>query len=223
MPVRVNAPPTGRQPAKKIGIRAGVELLSGSDTNRLAGKESGTEEGKMQDNRKNAPQTGRTFTDTVHLPPDRLNALIGVLTRREVEARILAPMIEALGARFDRDGVLEVVRETVVSIARQQGRELQHQMGGNSLIHFAGSLTAWTQNGALELDILEQTENAFSFNVTRCRYAEMYRQLGIPELGDILSCSRDFALVEGFNPRIRLERTRTIMQGAPYCDFRYRC
>jgi hypothetical protein len=29
--------------------------------------------------------------------PDRLNAQIGVLTRREVEARILAPMIGSLG------------------------------------------------------------------------------------------------------------------------------
>jgi hypothetical protein len=176
----------------------------------------------MKNDRKNVPETEQIVTDTVQSQPDSLNALIGVLARREVEARIIAPMIEALGARFDRDEVLEVVRATVVSIARQQGRELQRQMGGNSLIHFAESLTSWAQNGALELDILEQTENTFSFNVTRCRYAEMYRQLGIPELGDPLSCSRDFALVEGFNPEIRLDRTQTIMQGAPCCDFRYR-
>ena len=31
------------------------------------------------------------------IPPDTLNARIGVLTRREVEARILAPVIDALG------------------------------------------------------------------------------------------------------------------------------
>jgi hypothetical protein len=50
----------------------------------------------------------------------------------------------------------------------------------------------------------------------------MYHHLGIPELGDTLSCSRDFALIEGFNPEIRLNRTQTIMQGAAWCDFRYR-
>jgi hypothetical protein len=50
----------------------------------------------------------------------------------------------------------------------------------------------------------------------------MYRALGIPELGVVLSCGRDFALGEGFNPDLKLTRTQIIMEGAPYCDFRYR-
>ena len=33
-------------------------------------------------------------------PPDTLNARIGVLTRREVEARLLAPLVDALGEEF---------------------------------------------------------------------------------------------------------------------------
>jgi hypothetical protein len=38
----------------------------------------------------------------------------------------------------------------------------------------------------------------------------------------ILSCNRDYALIEGFNADIALTRTQTIMQGASHCDFRYR-
>ena len=41
---------------------------------------------------------------------DTLNARLGVLTRREVEARILKPIIDALGKAFGRDEVLAVVR-----------------------------------------------------------------------------------------------------------------
>ncbi len=70
--------------------------------------------------------------------------------------------------------------------------------------------------------MLEQTDDRLSFNVTRCRYAEMYRALGLDELGGSLSCCRDFALVEGFNPEIELERTQTLMEGATHCDFRFR-
>jgi hypothetical protein len=69
------------------------------------------------------------------------------------------------------------------------------------------------------MDVLEQNEERLSFNVTRCRYAEMYRALGIPELGALLSCNRDFALVEGFNRDVELTRTQTIMDGATHCDF----
>ena len=58
-----------------------------------------------------------------------LNA-IGVLKRREIEARILVPVVEALGREFGRERVLQIVRETVVGIARDHGRQLVQIMGG---------------------------------------------------------------------------------------------
>ncbi len=156
------------------------------------------------------------------LPADTLNARIGVLNRREVEARLLAPLIEALGARFGRDEVVEVVRETIRAIAREQGRALAKSMGGDTLLLFADSMSAWTQDNALELTVLAKDEEQYDFNVTRCRYAEMYRALGVPELGTVFSCNRDGTLIEGFNGEVEFARTQTIMQGAPFCDFRYR-
>ncbi len=155
------------------------------------------------------------------LPPDTLNR-VGVLTRREIEARILAPIVAALGDEFGRERVIEIVRETIIRIAREQGAALAVQMGDDSLANFAASLDAWTQDDALRIEVLNSDAEAFNFNVTRCRYAELYRALGIPELGAVLSCNRDAALIEGFNPSVCFERTQTIMQGATHCDFRYR-
>jgi hypothetical protein len=91
-------------------------------------------------------------------------------------------------------------------------------MGGNSLGRFVESLKYWTQDDALEIEMIEESEEVLSFNVTRCRYAELYESLGIREIGTIFSCARDFALIEGFNPNVTLVRTQTIMEGAPYCD-----
>ena len=78
------------------------------------------------------------------------------------------------------------------------------------------------QDDALTIDVLEQDAERYDFNVTRCRYAEMYRELGIPELGAVLSCNRDFSLIEGYNKDVELTRTQTLMDGAACCDFRYR-
>jgi hypothetical protein len=169
--------------------------------------------GKKNDNN-NSDKESQDFEDN-------LNAKIGVLTRREVEARILAPMLDAMGEAFGRDRVLQVMRDTIIRIAKKQGSELAGRMGGVTFQHFAESLRFWTMDDALEIDVIEQTEEKFSFNVTRCRYAELYEKLGIREIGSSLSCARDFALIEGFNPDVTLERTQTIMEGAPYCDFRY--
>ena len=154
-------------------------------------------------------------------PADTLND-IGVLKRREIEARILMPVLEALGEEFGRDRVFEVARRVIVGVAQEQGRQLAERMGGNSLTHFAAALDDWKKGDAYRMDVLRQDEERFDFNVTRCRYAEMYRALGIPEVGALLSCNRDFALIEGFNPDVGLERTQTIMGGATHCDFRFR-
>lgn len=159
---------------------------------------------------------------TNQLPPDTLNARIGVLTRREVEARLLAPLIDALGQEFGRERVIEVVRETIIRIAEEQGAALAQSMGSDGLPAFADSTRFWTQDNALEIEVLARSEAAYDFNVTRCRYAELYRALGVPELGAVFSCNRDGALIEGFNPDVEFTRTQTIMEGAPFCDFRYR-
>jgi hypothetical protein len=147
---------------------------------------------------------------------------IGVLKRREIEARILSPILEALGNEFGRKQVIEVTRRTIVEIARRQGKELAERLGRNDLESYGESIEPWSRSGALQLRILNQDNEALTFDVTECKYAELYRGLGIPELGSVLSCSRDAAFIEGFNATIALERTQTIMQGAAFCDFRFR-
>jgi hypothetical protein len=94
-------------------------------------------------------------------------------------------------------------------------------VGGNSLEDFAKEMSLWSQDDAITFDLLDLTAEKISMNVTRCRYAEMYRELGMADLGFALSCARDFTMVEGFNPKIRLERTQTLMEGAEHCDFRF--
>ena len=153
-------------------------------------------------------------------PPDTLND-IGVLKRREIEARMLGPVIAALANEFERERVIAVVRDTIVGIARQQGAERAAQSGDNSLAAFADTAGNWRKGNALEIDVLEQNDERYSFNVTRCRYAEMYRSLGMAELGAVLSCNRDFSLIEGFNADVELVRDQTIMLGASCCTFRY--
>jgi len=146
---------------------------------------------------------------------------IGILTRREIEARIAGPLIRAFVAEIGEERALEIARKVITSLARENGEMLRKLAGGNTLADFARGIPLWSRDDALTLDLLESTPERISMNVTRCRYAEMYRELGMADLGFALSCARDFALVEGFNNRIKLERTQTIMEGADHCDFRF--
>jgi hypothetical protein len=146
---------------------------------------------------------------------------IGILARREIEARIAGPLIKAFMAEIGEEKALEIVKKVIVSLARESGEMLRQLTGGEGLEDFAKGMSLWSQDDAVTFDLLELTPEKISMNTTRCRYAEMYREVGMADLGFALSCARDFALVEGFNPKIELQRTQTIMEGADHCDFRF--
>ncbi|MNH38953.1 hypothetical protein D3C79_1000590 [compost metagenome] len=50
----------------------------------------------------------------------------------------------------------------------------------------------------------------------------MYQEMGLGEIGHLLSCNRDEVFIVGYDSNVSLERTTTIMGGAARCDFRYR-
>lgn len=156
--------------------------------------------------------------DQKNTPLERLS----LIRQREIEARIVGPIVRAFVKEVGPDRGLEIVRGVISQLARDGGESFAAKLGDNSLDSFAGALDLWKEGDALVIETLDQSPGSLDFNVTRCRYAEMYHALGLGDLGFSLSCQRDFALIEGFNPDVTLTRTQTIMEGAPYCDFRFR-
>ncbi len=148
---------------------------------------------------------------------------IPILLRRKIEAMILAHVLEVITERSGRAEGEAVIGETCSRSAIEQGRQLAAQLDHPAdLTDFAAIQPAWTREDALRIDMLEASEAKMDFNVTRCRYSEMYREMGLGDIGHLLSCNRDGDFCIGYNPDIELTRTQTIMQGASHCDFRYR-
>ena len=150
------------------------------------------------------------------------NPTLPMIERRRIEAEILKEVYETLkashGEKVARTTIEESVRRSAIEQARQFAASAP---GGPSLKAFQDVMPLWTKGGALEIEVKEQTSSTFAFNVTRCRYAETYKAMGLGEIGHLLSCNRDGAFCEGYDPRLKLERTQTIMQGASHCDFKY--
>ena len=145
-----------------------------------------------------------------------------ILQQRRIEANILKHVYENLSERFGKEQAREIVQETVSQSAIEQGKTFADQIDGDpNLKDFYDILPLWSRDGALEIDVLEVSPNKLDFNVKRCRYAEMYREMGIGEIGDLLSCQRDGDFCIGYNAEIEFRRTQTIMGGASHCDFRY--
>ena len=142
------------------------------------------------------------------------------LERRKIEAGVLVPMVQAFQQAIGKDRANEIAREVIIQLARKDGAQWAQQFG-DDLQAMEKVSGVWAAGGSLGIEPIGKSPDTLDFNVTRCQYAEFYKELGLPELGYLFHCNRDFAMVEGFSQGLALKRTQTIMQGAAHCDFRF--
>ena len=148
---------------------------------------------------------------------------IPVIEQAKIQAQILVPLIKALQAELGEERANALVRRAIGDLYRRYGEEFWRSKREKNLGKIMASAFATFAGGdALDYRVREQSHDAFDIDVTGCRYAQFYKELGEPDLGFLLVCSADFPMAEGFGPDIKLTRTQTIMQGASHCDFRYR-
>jgi hypothetical protein len=147
---------------------------------------------------------------------------ISHLRLRGIQAPIAVCLIQEFANSVGFDKAIKIATSAIQSDAMVAGKAMAEKLGSNTLKDMARLVReVWSKDVAMTVEFFEETDRNLSFNVTRCAYAELYQNMGILEFGFCLSCCRDEAFIQGFNPQIRLLRTQTIMQGAPICDFRY--
>ena len=148
---------------------------------------------------------------------------IPVIEQAKIQAQVLIPLVKALQAELGEERASTLVRKALGDVYRRLGeqwwraKESTH-VGETMALAFA----SFAKGDAVEYSVRAQSQDTYEIDVTGCRYAQFYKELGEPELGFLLVCSSDFPFAEGFGPDIKLTRTQTIMQGASHCDFRYR-
>lgn len=148
---------------------------------------------------------------------------LGILARRRIEAEIIKPIYEILVRDYGKDKAQAVIGEAVGQAAVKAGQNFAaKEPNGPDLAGFVALQTLWEQDDALKVDIIASDANHYDYDVHRCRYAEMYHEMGLGEIGHLLSCNRDELFIVGYDPSVELTRTQTIMQGASHCNFRYK-
>jgi hypothetical protein len=153
----------------------------------------------------------------------RLAVDVPIIQQAKIQAQVLVPLVKALQAELGAARANALVQNALGDLYRKYGEEFWRSKSEKNLGKFmASGFKTFARDDALDYKVVEQTQDALAVDVTGCRYAEFYKELGEPELGFLLVCSADFAMAEGFGGDVELTRTQTIMQGASHCDFRYR-
>jgi hypothetical protein len=148
---------------------------------------------------------------------------IPVIEQVKIQAQVLVPLVKALQAELGEERANALVRKALGDVYRRLGEQWWRAKASGHVGENVGSaFAAFAKGGAVDYSVRAQSQDTYEIDVTGCRYAQFYKELGEPELGFLLVCSMDFPFAEGFGPDIKLTVTQTIMQGAGHCDFRYR-
>jgi hypothetical protein len=147
---------------------------------------------------------------------------IPTLTKRKLQAQVIGPIYAEMVEHMGEEKAGAILDSAIRKAAIAEGKHFAAKADGQtSMADFIKLYELWTADGALEMKVLEASDTTFNFDITRCRYAETYQEMGLRKIGHLLSCNRDGTFCQGYDPKITLERKQTIMEGAACCTFRY--
>lgn len=148
---------------------------------------------------------------------------ISLLDLVKIQAQVLVPVLKAFRAELGEERANQIATKALREWSRKVYKDIGEGIPGSPKKKWEAIFAASAPRigGDIDMEFLKQEPEALDFNVTGCRYADFFRQLGEPELGAVLLCEVDRDIEEVGSPEVELERTQTIMKGAPYCDFRH--
>lgn len=131
------------------------------------------------------------------------------------------PLLKGIGEGIGKDKLLNMLKEITSGAATR---------GMASKTNINRDFAAWVANlkqmppmiqHTLAVDIVEDSPRAFEYRVSRCLWAKTFREAGAADIGYAAVCHPDFAVASGFNPKLKLIRTKTLMEGHDCCNHRY--
>jgi hypothetical protein len=153
-----------------------------------------------------------------------LDPKISLLERVKLQSAVLVPVLKALRAELGEDRANKLVYEALRDWSRCVYEELASRKSGcgkDKWREISEELDPLIGQD-VEVEYLRDDTEARDFNVTGCRYAQFFLQLGETELGSILTCEIDDHVAAVGYPEVELNRPQTIMSGSQQCHFRYR-
>jgi predicted ArsR family transcriptional regulator len=149
---------------------------------------------------------------------------LSLLDKTRIQAQVLVPVLQALRAELGKEPADAIVRQALRDWSKQLFAAIGDGIEGSPRRKWATiqSVFGEVSGREVEVEILRHDAEALDLDVTHCRFANFFRELGEPELGALLICEADFDIAAAGGSDVNLTRAQTIMQGAPSCTFRYR-
>ena len=108
---------------------------------------------------------------------------VPLIEQVKIQAEVLVPLVRVLQSELGEERANALVRKAIGPLYRQYGEAWWAQGARDFDQVLSTSFQRFAAGDALDYQVVKRTPDTFDVNVTGCRYAKFYQELGEPELG----------------------------------------
>ena len=130
-------------------------------------------------------------------------------------------LAKAMEKEMGKDKLIEFLKKTATEKWIKRGKEHANRSPDNSFKTYVNTFRPPRYRAQLTHEVVVDTDTVFELKVKECLTSWVFLQADAADIGYAYICFGDYAWAEGFNPKIKMVRDKTLMQGHDYCNHRY--
>ena len=139
------------------------------------------------------------------------------LERTRIEMNAVVPLLRLFQEEFGSDEVVEILKNQITDL---ELKAKATKVPTADLTMYLDYFHNYMKENELEYELLKCEKNSLEFNITKCPFHELMVELEATDIAPYLICNLDFATAYGLGGE--LTRTKTRMENADCCDFKYK-
>jgi len=139
---------------------------------------------------------------------------------RMVFADRFIPIVKEMKKALGEEKLTEMLKEACCKVAENKVRQLEIERDFDNFKGPIKSKDGFYQH-TTTYEIVEDNPKVLEIKVNECLWANIFREAGESEIGYASLCHQDFIAASAFNPKLKLIRDKTLMQGHDCCNHRW--
>ncbi len=137
--------------------------------------------------------------------------------------REFIPFVKMISAEIGEEKIIPLLEKYAEGKAKEIGAMVPKQFGGNDFATWKKLFSPDNPNQkiSLSMTIAEESDTVYELKVTECLWADVFLKADAGKIGHAAVCHGDYAMASAFNPKLKMVRDKTLMQGHDCCNHRY--
>ena len=137
--------------------------------------------------------------------------------------REFIPFVKMMSAEMGDEKLIPMLEKYATGKGKEVAGLIVKQFGGNDFFIWKKMFSPENPNyqASLTMSITEDSDTVHELKVTECLWADVFLRADAGKFGRAAVCHGDYAMAEAFNPKLKMVRDKTLMQGQNCCNHRY--